>query len=139
MNNQDNKLIKAGSWLLHHFGFGGTSMDMLLKSSGVSVSNFYYYFECKEQFVSRVVGHLASQFEKNFLSTTVLNLDLEPLERFNSFYAKLTSSHASLFLDPPYPGCFFGNLALEKSSTNENLRSILQDFSPNGGSLSDSA
>ena len=127
MNNRE-KLINVASELFHSHGFGGTSIDMIMRKSGVSRSNFYYYFESKEALGLLAIEKVASEFEEEILSKTILNQDLNPLERLDSFYRKAISLSRSLFSQPPYAGCFFGNLALEQSGISENFRSVLNGF-----------
>ena len=127
MNNRD-KLINVASQLFHSFGFEGTSIGMIMKESGVCRSNFYYYFDSKEALGLMVTKKVASGFKEKFLSKTILNSDLNPLERLDSFYEKAISYNRSLFSQDCYPGCLFGNLALEQGGVNENFRSVLRDF-----------
>ena len=127
MSNRD-KLIDTAAQLFHSHGFEGTSIDMLMKTSGVSKSNFYYYFESKEALGLLTIEKVASEFRESILSKTILNLDLNPLERFDGFYEEIISYQRSLFSQSCNAGCFFGNLALEQSSVNERFRSALSDF-----------
>ena len=127
MNNRE-KLINVASELFHSHGFEGTSIDMIMRKSGVCRSNFYYYFESKEALGLLAIEKVVSEFEEKMLSKTLLNQNLNPLERLDSFYREAISLQSSLFSQPPYPGCFFGNLALEQSAVNEKLRSVLSSF-----------
>ena len=127
MSNRE-KLINVASELIHSHGFEGTSIDMIMRKSGVCRSNFYYYFESKEALGLLAIEKVVSEFEEKMLSKTLLNQNLNPLERFDSFYREAISLQRSLFSQPPYPGCFFGNLALEQSAVNEKLRSVLSSF-----------
>ncbi|MCY4379515.1 MAG: TetR/AcrR family transcriptional regulator [Candidatus Dadabacteria bacterium] len=127
MNNRE-KLINVASELIHSHGFEGTSIDMIMRKSGVCRSNFYYYFESKEALGLLAIEKVVSEFEEKILSKTLLNQNLNPLERLDSFYRDAISFQRSLFSQPPYPGCFFGNLALEQSAVNEKLRSVLSGF-----------
>ena len=127
MNNRD-KLINVASELIHSHGFEGTSIDMIMRSSGVCRSNFYYYFESKEALGLLAIEKVASEFEEKMLSKTLLNQDLNPLERLDGFYREAISLQNSLFSQPPYAGCFFGNLALEQSGISEKFRSVLSDY-----------
>ena len=127
MSNRD-KLIDTAAQLFHSHGFEGTSIDLLMKTSGVCKSNFYYYFESKEALGLLAIEKVASEFKESILSKTILNFDLNPLERLDSFYEKAISLNRFLFSQPSYAGCFFGNLALEQCATNENFRSVLSDF-----------
>ena len=127
MSNRD-KLIDIAAQLFHSHGFEGTSIGQIMETSGVCKSNFYYHFESKEALGLLAIEKVASEFRENILSKTILNFDLNPLERFDSFYEKAISFQRFLFSQPPYPGSFFGNLALEQSAVNEKFRSILSDF-----------
>lgn len=127
MNNRE-KLINVASELLHSHGFRGTSIDMIMRKSGVCRSNFYYYFESKEALGLIAVEKAVSGFKEEILSKTILNQDLNPLERLDGFYRKAISFQRSFFSRPPYAGCFFGNLALEQSGMNEKFRSVLNGF-----------
>ena len=126
MSNRD-KLIDVASELLHSHGFEGTSIDMIMKESGVCRSNFYYYFKSKEALGLLVLEKKDSEFEEKMLSEILSNQDLSPIERLDGFYRAAISAHRSLFSQPPYAGCFFGNLALEQSAINEKFRSILSN------------
>lgn len=127
MSNRD-KLIDTAAQLFHSHGFEGTSIDMLMKTSGVSRSNFYYYFESKEALGLLAIEKAASEFKETILSKTILNLDLNPLERLDGFYEEIISYQQFLFSEFCNAGCFFGNLALEQSAVNEKFRSALSDF-----------
>ncbi len=127
MSNRD-KLIDTAAQLFHSHGFEGTSIDLLMKTSGVCKSNFYYYFKSKEDLGLLAIEKVASEFKEGILSKTILNLELNPLERLDGFYEKAISLNRFLFSQPGYPGCFFGNLALEQSAVNEKFRSALSDF-----------
>ncbi len=127
MNNK-NKLIETATQLFHTYGFNETSMNMLTKTSGVSTSNFYYYFKSKEELALKITKDMASEFDKTFFSKTISNPSFSPLKRFNSFYAKIIFYQNTLFTQNPYPGCFFGNLALEQSGVNEKFRILLEDL-----------
>ena len=127
MSNRD-KLIDTAAQLFHSHGFEGTSIDMLMKTSGVSKSNFYYYFESKEALGLLTIEKVASEFKETILSKTILNLDLNPLERLDGFYEEMISYHQLLFSKSYNIGCFFGNLALEQSGVNEKFRFVLRNF-----------
>lgn len=127
MNNRD-KLIDAATQLFHSHGFDGTSIDLIMKTSGVCKSNFYYYFKSKEALGLLAIEKVVSEFKENILSKTVSNFDLTPLERLDSFYEKAILLNRFLFSQQSYPGCFFGNMALEQGAVNERFRSVLSDF-----------
>lgn len=127
MSSNKDKLIQIASRLFHFHGYEGTSIDMIMKESGVCRSNFYYYFSSKEALAMAAIRKTSLTFRDRVLTKTLLNRRLNPLERLDSFYEKAISIQNSLFSEDLYAGCFFGNLTLEQSS-NENFRSALNHF-----------
>lgn len=126
MRNKD-KLILVACRLFHLYGYKGTSVDMIMRESGVCRSNFYYYFSSKEALAMAAIKKTSLMFRDKVLTKTLLNGRLTPLERLDSFYEEAISIHNSLFSEDLYAGCFFGNLALEQSS-NKDFRSALNLF-----------
>lgn len=124
MSNRD-KIIDAATELFLLFGYDGTSIDMLIKTAGVSKSNFYYYFEGKEELGLEVIEGIAT-FYRNLMSETLLKEDLHPLKRLHFFYEKIFDHQHEQFLKTSkYQGSFFGNMALEQSAKNEKIRSAV--------------
>ena len=64
MTNKD-KITETAYELFRSFGYNGTSIDMLIKTAGVSKSNFYYYFESKEELALKILGIHVDYQEKN--------------------------------------------------------------------------
>lgn len=125
MSNKD-KIMEAATELFHLYGYDGTSVDMLIKKAGVSKSNFYYYFEGKEELGLSVLTKLADHQIREF--SEVMQSDLSAHDQFMELYKKVIASHRNLLEQPIYPGSFFGNIALEQSSINEKFRSALDKY-----------
>lgn len=125
MSNRD-KIMDAATELFHLYGYDGTSIDMLIKKASVSKSNFYYYFEGKEELGLSVLKKLAEKQVREM--SEIMQTDLNSVEQFLNCYKKAFSSHHHLFEQPIYPGSFFGNITLEQSSINEKFRSILDEY-----------
>ena len=123
MSNRD-KIVKAGAELFRFFGYNGTSIDMLIKTAGVSKSNFYYYFESKEELGLTILGNILNSQEK-LISEILLNPDANPVERVCRFYLEAVYSHRDLFMQS---GSFFAKMALEQGSINEKFRSIVEMY-----------
>ena len=49
MNKSKERLLASARELIHENGFQQTSVDEILKKSGVTKSNFYYHFKSKEE------------------------------------------------------------------------------------------
>ena len=85
MNNK-SKIIQTAIELFRLFGYDGASIDMLVKTAGVSKSNFYYYFESKEKLGLKVLEILFNH-QKDILSI-LIDRDVNPAERFVKFYVE---------------------------------------------------
>lgn len=125
MSNKD-KIMEAATELFHLYGYDGTSIDMLIKKAGVSKSNFYYYFEGKEELGLSVITELADNQIREI--SEIMQTELNAVEQLLDCYKKTFSSHHNLLQQSIYPGSFFGNLALEQSSINEKFRSVLDKY-----------
>lgn len=125
MSNKD-KIMDAATELFHTYGYDGTSVDMLIKKAGVSKSNFYYYFESKEELGLSVLTELADTEIREF--SKIMETDLNVVEQLWEWYKMRFFSQRDLFKQPIYPGSIFGNLALEQSSINEKFRFVLDKY-----------
>lgn len=126
MSNKD-KIINTAIRLFYQFGYNGTSVDTLVRETGVSKSNFYYYFRSKEELGLKTLEILADR-QLKFLSETFKNPDLNPVERVVLCYKKTLSGEGEQVFQPLLLGSFFGNLALEQSAINEKFRFALDNY-----------
>ncbi len=124
MRSNREKIVETATELFRFFGYNGTSIDKLIKTAGVSKSNFYYYFESKEELGLEVLGNVLEPQEK-LISEILLNADLNPLERIVKFYEAAIYSQRELFLQS---GSFFAKMALEQGSINEKFRSVVEIY-----------
>ncbi len=123
MTNKD-KITETAYELFRSFGYNGTSIDMLIKTAGVSKSNFYYHFESKEELALKVLEiHLRHQ--EKLISEILLDRDTNPLERFIKFYIEGMYAKREVFLQT---GSFLAKMSLEQGSKNERFRSIIDTF-----------
>lgn len=124
MNNKD-LIIENAENLFHSHGYYNTSVDRIIGQSSVSKSNFYYHFKSKEALGITVLEKLINRYKTEFISTTLMNENLNPEERLTLFFKKIIDYHEELECRK---GCPFGNLALEQSDINEEFRSRLSIF-----------
>lgn len=125
MSNKD-KIVEAATELFHLYGYDGTSIDMLIKKAGVSKSNFYYYFESKEELGLDVLTKLADDKVREL--SEIMQAGLNPVDQLMEAYKMVVFSHQNLLEQPIYPGSFFGNLTLEQGSINEKFRLVLDKY-----------
>lgn len=125
MNNSKERILASAKELFHANGFQQTSVDEILKMSGVTKSNFYYHFKSKEELGLIILERFIRQYETDVLIKTLGNRSLRPSERLNEFYKSVRTFHRDL--NNP-KGCPFGNLAIEMSGSNERFRERLSAF-----------
>jgi TetR/AcrR family transcriptional repressor of nem operon len=125
LNKSKDKILASAKELFHEYGFQQTSVDEILKKSGVTKSNFYYHFKSKEELGLKILQRFINQYEADVLMKTLGNKSLGPSERLIEFYNAVRMFHRDLH-NPR--GCPFGNMAIEMSGSNENFREKLSAF-----------
>ncbi len=125
MSRNKERIINSAYELFHSNGYNQTSVDDILKASGVRKSNFYYHFQTKEHLGITVLNMRIANYESDVLLKTLSNSKLKPSRKLKEFYKAVQSIHLKSQCEK---GCPFGNLALEMSNSNENFRTILSDF-----------
>ena len=131
MTKSRDKILESAKKLFHLKGFQQTSVDDILRDSGVTKSNFYYHFDSKEALCHEeelgliYLDRRIKQYETEVLSTTLENKSQSPSLRLDKFYKKVKAFHSDL---GSVKGCPFGNLAIEMSGVNEKFRERLSAF-----------
>lgn len=125
MNKSKDKILACAKELFHEHGFHQTSVDEILKQSGVTKSNFYYHFKSKEELGLIILERFIAHYETEVLLKTLGNKSLQPTEKFDEFYVTVKAYHRDL---QKARGCPFGNLAIEMSGANEHFREKLSAF-----------
>ena len=125
MNKSKERILASAKELFHENGFQQTSVDEILKKSGVTKSNFYYHFKSKEKLGLIILERFIKQYEADVLIKTLGDSSIRPSERLVEFYNSVKTFHKDL-QNPR--GCPFGNLAIEMSGSNENFRGKLSAF-----------
>lgn len=75
--------MAVASRLVHLQGFNHTSLDQILRESGVRKGNFYYYFRSKEELGYAVLDHFAQQFAEQ-VAGRAFTPGREPLEQISA-------------------------------------------------------
>src|SRR6267143_1974732 len=57
-----DQILNAASRLIHVQGYQSTSLDDVLRESGVGKGNFYYYFKSKEDLGYAILDHIIGSF-----------------------------------------------------------------------------
>ncbi len=114
-----DRILKCTRQILITRGFYNTSIQDIIRATGVKKGNLYYHFASKEELGIAVLQDAKDEFfqllEAAFSGST-------PLERVNNFLeAILNEQRKRNFVG----GCLFGNTALEMSDTNSEFARII--------------
>lgn len=119
------KIINRSRDLFHRYGIEQTSVDTILKETGVSKSNFYYHFKSKDELAYQVLRSRMDEYVDSVLKPTLENNALEPYERLVRFYQRVIDYHESVNCEY---GCPFGNVLLELNDRKDEFRLALINF-----------
>ncbi len=97
-------------------GYSGTSMSDIGKACGIFKSGIYHYFPTKESLLDAIMERTQTKLRTEVISV-LQDRSLEPRARMAKFLDRLEP-----FYFQEDGGCLFGNLALEVSSHNQQVR-----------------
>jgi TetR/AcrR family transcriptional repressor of nem operon len=113
-----DQILAAATRLIHVRGFHSTSVDDILRESGVGKGNFYYYFKSKEQLGFAALDRAISRIREDLIALSFAQ-PIEPWQQIETFLDLLVS-HARR--NGCAGGCPLGNLAIEMSDVHEEFR-----------------
>src|SRR5215467_4351919 len=115
-------ILEAASRLIHVHGYNHTSLDDVLRESGVGKGNFYYYFKSKEDLGYAILDQIIGSFLERTLEPCFAEPDGDALAQIRCFLDRvLEAQRASNCVG----GCALGNLAAELSDVHEGFRGRL--------------
>lgn len=122
MSKTKEHIIEVASRLIHLQGYNHTSLDDVLKESGVGKGNFYYYFKSKEELGYEIIECNLKRFSDHVLDKAFGNNNnvIIQIEDFLDIILELhrQSNCAG--------GCPMGNMAMEMSDIHEGYRKKFQ-------------
>jgi TetR/AcrR family transcriptional repressor of nem operon len=116
--NTKEHILDAATRLIHLRGFHNTSIDDILRESGVGKGNFYYYFKSKDELGFATLERAATQIREQLIARS-FTPGRGPWEQLETFL-DLVVSHAERTRCEG--GCPLGNLAIEMSDIHEEFR-----------------
>ena len=122
MSNTKDHIIEAASRLMHLQGFNHTSIDEVLRESGVGKGNFYYYFKSKEELGYAIVENNLKQFSQYVIGKAFGN-HRDALSQVDDFLDIILELHRQRNCAG---GCPLGNMAMELSDIHEGFRKKFQ-------------
>ena len=123
MTTTREQILDAAGRLIHLRGFHNTTVDDILRESGVGKGNLYYYFKSKDELgfaaLERTLRRLHEEVFENIFAPGV-----DPWTQLDHFLEYSVERARS---DGCIGGCPLGNLALEMSDVHEGFRVRLSD------------
>lgn len=117
-----DQILDSASRLISVKGYHCTSLDDVLRESGVGKGNFYYYFRSKEELGYAILDRIAQAFVERTLEPSFGDPSLAPLEQIHRFFDLILEAQRERHC---VGGCPMGNLASELSDVHEGFRQRL--------------
>jgi TetR/AcrR family transcriptional repressor of nem operon len=121
MTSTREHILDAAGRLIHLRGFHNTSVDDILRESGVGKGNLYYYFKSKDELGYAALDRTLERIREDVLER-VFATDLDPWTQLEMF---LEFPMERVRRDGCTGGCPLGNLAMELSDVHEGFRTRL--------------
>jgi TetR/AcrR family transcriptional regulator, transcriptional repressor for nem operon len=115
-------ILEAASRLIHVHGYNHTSLDDVLRESGVGKGNFYYHFKSKEELGYAILDQAIASFLAETLEPCFSDPGGQPLTQIRCFFDRV---HEIQREQNCVGGCALGNLAAELSDVHEGFRTRL--------------
>ena len=120
-----DQILDAAGRLIHLRGYHCTSLDDVLRESGVGKGNFYYYFRSKEDLGHAIIDRIVQAFVERTLEPAFKDRDGDAIEQLHAFLAHVLDSQRERNC---VGGCPMGNLASELSDVHEGFRQRLAEI-----------
>jgi len=82
-------ILGAAQRLMHVHGYHATSLDDVLRESGVGKGNFYYHFRSKEELGYAILDQIVAGFVERTLEPCFADPDGAPLGQIRCFLDRL--------------------------------------------------
>jgi TetR/AcrR family transcriptional regulator, transcriptional repressor for nem operon len=115
-------ILDAATRLIHVRGYQNTSLDDVLRESGVGKGNFYYYFRSKEDLGYAILDDIVAKFQERSLEPCFADGAASRLDQIRCFLDHVLEAQRR---SNCIGGCALGNLASELSDVHEGFRARL--------------
>src|SRR5499433_3673327 len=120
-----DQILDAAGRLIHLQGYHCTSLDDVLRESGVGKGNFYYYFKSKEELGYAIIDRLVRGFVDRTLEPAFADTGRDARAQIHDFLDRVLDN---LRERNCVGGCPMGNLASELSDVHEGFRQRLAEI-----------
>jgi TetR/AcrR family transcriptional repressor of nem operon len=117
-----DQILSAAARLIHVQGYQSTSLDDVLRESGVGKGNFYYYFKSKEDLGYAIIDRTIRAFVERSLGPAFADVEADPITQIHGFLDRVLDAQRQRKC---VGGCVMGNLASELSDVHEGFRQRL--------------
>src|SRR5712692_4093815 len=117
-----DQILDAAARLIHLQGYHCTSLDDVLRESGVGKGNFYYYFKSKEDLGYAIIDRVTRGFIERTLEPVFGDALGDPVAQIHMFLDRVLENQRQRNC---IGGCPIGNLASELSDVHEGFRQQL--------------
>jgi TetR/AcrR family transcriptional regulator, transcriptional repressor for nem operon len=115
-------VIVAATRLIHVHGYNATSLDDVLRESGVGKGNFYHHFRSKEDLGYAILDQIVAAFLERTLEPCFADAEAPPFGQIRCFLDRVLQAQRERNC---VGGCVMGNLASELSDVHEGFRTRL--------------
>lgn len=115
-------ILDAATRLMHLQGYQATSLDDVLRESGVGKGNFYYQFKSKEELGYAILDQVIASFLERTLEPCFSDPSTPQLAQIRCFLRRVLAAQRERNC---VGGCALGNLASELSDVHEGFRARL--------------
>lgn len=117
-----DQILNAAARLIHVQGYQSTSLDDVLRETGVGKGNFYYYFKSKEDLGYAIIDRITQGFVERSLEPAFADAEADPIAQIHAFLDRVLEAQRQRNC---IGGCVMGNLASELSDVHEGFRQRL--------------
>ena len=117
-----DQILDVAGKLIHLRGYHATSLDDVLKESGVGKGNFYYYFKSKEDLGYAILDRMLQAFVERTLEPAFADAVADPVVQIKEFLDRVLDNQRQRSC---IGGCPMGNLASELWDVHEGFRQQL--------------
>lgn len=121
--NMRQQIIDSAMRHLYRMGYNRFSFAYVSKDCGIAKASIHYHFPNKDSLVIAAIEKYTNE-RREFLAALRDNQGLNAAKKFD----KLFDYAYDHIIAMNYVGCLAGNLGLEISETNQNIRLLINDF-----------
>ena len=115
-------ILEAATELMHLKGYQATTLDDVLRESGVGKGNFYYQFKSKEDLGYAILDQVIASFLERTLDPCFSDAAAPRMAQIRCFLDRVLAAQRERNC---VGGCALGNLASELSDVHEGFRARL--------------